>query len=749
MLGILSLTFFQWVLSNSFKASVLVIIILLIKLLFKDKISARIQYLLWLVVVVRLILPWTPQSPYSIYNLFQNGNNKLPKISYTMPLDKSITPRPNEVVSDETKETAIAVTPTSNFTDNKNTIAELPTLNYFISEPWTMEKSFIVVWLLGVFVLMIISFVRNRVFARKLNAKQVTKEEMNLTFKTCKDKLRVQANIPLLQTDKVTSPSLYGVFRPMLLLPEQVQNKLSSKQLAYVFVHELVHFKHKDIFVNWVIHFLVILHWFNPLIWYVNYKMREDQELACDEFALSYIGTEEASDYGLTLITLLESYSKTKGYVSLASISGSKSQIKRRLKMLRKASFKWSLLALVVVFVISFVALTNAKTNDSAKSLPNPPVSKSKSTTSNNSNFINVIPVNSLQTVSLNNSLVEAAKKREGYYTFSSRSDIASIAYGWWLSFLDMGNLYKDAEKKQITESLPADPIFVKSYDNFYPDYYIVPFVHDKQFINQYMWSVELYNTGMRTHELPPINPQPGDLVFPREKLLKVDEIEATNIIKQTKGVNAVPVPRLVVKESEISKSPFQPFWEFTFEDKTCLYVNQDGKVFDLNIIPWYETYVAPKYDPALVQTAANKLIRTDFTVKVSEATRLEHYQTKTLQGMDVGITIENNSGTDKNFIPKGKIVGIIGKSGKVYRFTYDQQPLDQVCLRLEKARKFQEEKDHKPYQSGVFKLGYIWNVDTDDQEISKVLYLDENNQEMEIPVDGIDYGVRYVGNGK
>jgi beta-lactamase regulating signal transducer with metallopeptidase domain len=367
MWSILNLTFFQWILSNSFKASVLVIIVLLIKLLFKDKISARIQYLLWLVIVIRLIIPWTTQSPYSIYNLIENENNKLPKISYTVPLDNSNTPQSNEVVPDETKDSTLAVSPTSNFIDKNTIVFKQLTLNNSISEPWTMEKSFIVVWLLGVLVLMIISFVRNRVFARKLDAKQVTKEEMNLTFKNCKDKLRVQANIPLVQTDKVTSPSLYGVFRPMLLLPEQVQDKLSSKQFTYVFVHELVHFKHKDIFVNWLTHFLVILHWFNPLIWFVNYKMREDQELACDEFALSYIGTEQAGDYGLTLLHLLEGYSKTKGITGLASISGSKSQIKRRIEMLKKVSVKWSLLALIVVFIISFAVLTNAKTNSSGK----------------------------------------------------------------------------------------------------------------------------------------------------------------------------------------------------------------------------------------------------------------------------------------------------------------------------------------------------------------------------------------------
>jgi hypothetical protein len=314
-----------------------------------------------------------------------------------------------------------------------------------------------------------------------------------------------------------------------------------------------------------------------------------------------------------------------------------------------------------------------------------------------------------------------------------------------------MENLYKDAEKKQIIESLPASPIFVKSYDNRYPDYYLVPFIREQQFVGQVLWGVEVRsNTGIRTSVLFTDHPQPTDLVFPRGKLLNVDVTDAIEIIKQTKEVTEVPVPRLVYKGGEISKSPYQPFWEFTLKDNAKLYVNQEGKVFDSNIIPWYQTYVAPKYNPEAVQVKLNKLIREDFTVTLSSATRLQHYQTKKLQGMEIGINVENIAGINERFIPRGKITGIIGRSGKVYRSTNGAvQDLEEVSLRIAKGREWQSERDGKPFQPGVYKLGYDYSVDPDDQEISKVLYLDENNREIEIPVGGIDYQVRDVGNGK
>nr|WP_242860254.1 M56 family metallopeptidase [Desulfosporosinus sp. I2] len=110
-------------------------------------------------------------------------------------------------------------------------------------------------------------------------------------------------------------------------------------------LHELLHFKRKDIMINWLTQVLVIIHWFNPLIWYAFYRMREDQEIACDALAMDRINTKQSNDYAYTLIKLVETYSKTPRLIGLATLSGSKSQIKRRITMIkefRKSSVKWS-----------------------------------------------------------------------------------------------------------------------------------------------------------------------------------------------------------------------------------------------------------------------------------------------------------------------------------------------------------------------------------------------------------------------
>ncbi|MCB8814582.1 M56 family metallopeptidase [Desulfosporosinus shakirovi] len=92
--------------------------------------------------------------------------------------------------------------------------------------------------------------------------------------------------------------------------------------------------------------------------------MREDQEIACDALAMERINTKQANDYAYTLIKLVETYSNTPRLIGLASLSGSKSQIKRRITMIkefRRSFVKWSLIGLSVIALLAVVVFTNVK----------------------------------------------------------------------------------------------------------------------------------------------------------------------------------------------------------------------------------------------------------------------------------------------------------------------------------------------------------------------------------------------------
>ena len=414
---------------------------------------------------------------------------------------------------------------------------------------------------------------RNRAFSKKLDAKLITDKGLISALEEMKARLKVRTHIPLVQTSNVTTPSLYGIFRPKLLMPEKVQEKLSLNQMTYVFAHELCHLKSKDVLVNWLINALVILHWFNPVIWYMAYKMREDQEVACDAYALAYIGNDKSNDYGYTLISLLESCTKARHVTGLTSLSGSKSQLKRRLtmlKMLGKASVKWTLLGLVVVIAISFTALTNAEAI-----VPNTPNQNPVNTTEKQQE---IITVNSIQPAKLQLELVEYAKNNRetapAAYSFSTSEDLPSIALGAFLGSYDRASFYDKLPtiQKQATELVPGNPIVVKSYDAPFTDYYLIPMFKDSKFVDPIAFSVTNTpgNEEKKAVKLygPTYNGDKMEFTA-RDKFLDVDGSDAVEIMKRTEGISEVPVPRLVQKGSDPRGFPrFDPqefLWEFNF----------------------------------------------------------------------------------------------------------------------------------------------------------------------------------------
>jgi len=114
---------------------------------------------------------------------------------------------------------------------------------------------------------------------------------------------------------------------------------------------------------------LLILHWFNPILWYANRRMRADQEIACDALALTQMNSDESKEYGRTIISLLESFSKQKQAPGMARFSGNKTQMKRRISMIyrfEQNSYRLSILGVAVMIAIGGLFLTSGKTSEAA-----------------------------------------------------------------------------------------------------------------------------------------------------------------------------------------------------------------------------------------------------------------------------------------------------------------------------------------------------------------------------------------------
>src|SRR5690606_13802718 len=102
------------------------------------------------------------------------------------------------------------------------------------------------------------------------------------------------------------SPALFGLFRPMLLIPAGLEHRLTDDEWSMIFRHELSHYRRKDLWINAVVFFLACFHWFNPFVWLGLRRMRMEQELACDAAALSNAPADRVRQYALSMVKIAE-----------------------------------------------------------------------------------------------------------------------------------------------------------------------------------------------------------------------------------------------------------------------------------------------------------------------------------------------------------------------------------------------------------------------------------------------------------
>lgn len=365
--------FFDWVIETSIMASILVGLILCVKILLRNKLTPRWQYMLWMILIVRLLLPWSPDSSYSIYSILSYINGT-PVIFHQDPVTVSPTKERMQGSADigDTKVITNEDTYTSSSTQKAEESKKQTHNNEKQDdETFSFYTILLYIWLAGIIILSFTTIIMNRRLLLYIKKQPViTEQRIIKIFKNCKQSMSVQQDIPLLLAGKISSPTVFGFIRPKVLLSIVHMKVLDEQQLRYIFHHELAHIKRRDVGVNWLIHGLLILNWFNPILWYAYSCMREDQELACDAFALTFIDPEEQIAYGHTIISLLEHYSSYYQVPGLANLSRNKRTLKRRILMIKKFkqnSYRWSAFGVVAFIAVSSFSLLNARADESNK----------------------------------------------------------------------------------------------------------------------------------------------------------------------------------------------------------------------------------------------------------------------------------------------------------------------------------------------------------------------------------------------
>lgn len=315
--------------------SVFVSVILLVKKLCKKHLSLRVQYNIWFLLLIMLALPFLPVKSDGFSGLWH----------WFLQLGSSRSTAGNTAINAGTAATAsTAANWMQDFTVSVK--HETPAmLNYLLC----------LIWGTGILIMAILTL-RSQLRIRQVikSALPVQNPQVKIIYNECRGTIGISKNIRLYSSAFIQSPISVGLLKPCIVIPIHMITGSQDKDIRFILLHELQHYKHRDVTVNYLMCLARIIYWFHPLVWLALKEMRNDREVACDAAVLRTIDENSYADYGYTLLNFAEKLSHSS-FSSAAGMGGTKKQIKKRI--IHIASFhpesKWLKLKSCLIFTMA------------------------------------------------------------------------------------------------------------------------------------------------------------------------------------------------------------------------------------------------------------------------------------------------------------------------------------------------------------------------------------------------------------
>ena len=324
--------FMKILLSLSVSGALLLLLILGLKPLYKNRFSKRWQYYIWIVVALRFLLPFTPDTTI-VGSLFAKFD--------TAAVMNEIPTSPNIPVS---------VNPGNSESEPIQTNRETTTAA--MREPLNIYVCLFFIWSALALVLFVRKITVYQGFIQYIKAgnKEVSDIKILNLLSDCEEKLNIKTRVELSCNPLIASPMLIGFLRPRIVLPVC---ELEDKELSYIFVHELTHYKQRDMFYKWLIQIVVCVHWFNPFVYLLEKEVNKSCELSCDENAISILDEKAKREYGDTLISFLKSNNLYKSSLASVTLTEGAEQLKERLGAIMKFRKKSKVItAITTIFTV-------------------------------------------------------------------------------------------------------------------------------------------------------------------------------------------------------------------------------------------------------------------------------------------------------------------------------------------------------------------------------------------------------------
>lgn len=289
-----------------FRSNILVVIVIILRILLRRFLPQRIWVYLWLVVMLRFLIPcnfriWVQEIP-----VYGNG-----EINY------------------------------------------LHSVEGFITQS---AKAFIIVWATGAFCCLFYFFKKYykeiKLLKEAIPYDADRSEAISGLLKSI-----TKRKIKIVVSDRVTAPMTYGILCPVIVLSKECSLQ-EDRVLKYVMIHEVMHITHLDHLLKMLSVLVVSIFWFDALAWIVFCLLAKDIELACDENVLSFLGENQKKAYALSLLTVKAG---SVPFFSLPNRFGKKNLTERvehimRFKKLKVSGLIFSVVLIGAVSIGSFVS---------------------------------------------------------------------------------------------------------------------------------------------------------------------------------------------------------------------------------------------------------------------------------------------------------------------------------------------------------------------------------------------------------
>lgn len=333
--------------------------ILLFRFIFKNRISSKLQYLMWWLLILRLLMPVTPDIGlhFNLQDMLLKQAHQAELPAPAPVLDVAPASVPNTQSSYES--VAPAIQPDTDVAPSQH-------VNPAKSTDW--YSIVFVVWLLGAIgFLGWLIFVKMRYYESLQHLMAGGPREVYELYDRCCKELGVKP-LPLWIVNKSMSPGIAFFGEPVLLVPLSLCN--DESRLRFALLHELTHKKRGDHYMTLLLNILRAVYWFDPVVHFAFSELRSDMESACDSDVLAYIGHEQKRGY-LTVILDMFSYD-TEPILGMSQIR-SKRMAKRRMKgafMKSRTSPAFRAITLCIALIMSLCCFTTACQSAPEKDTP-------------------------------------------------------------------------------------------------------------------------------------------------------------------------------------------------------------------------------------------------------------------------------------------------------------------------------------------------------------------------------------------